>query len=230
MVLSETYDGLAERVSRAGLVARGGFHPTSLDDVPLMPGGRPVGTVVMVGHVGRSMWPAFVASGYLSHDAAHPLDDWSRAVLTEIAAEVGAGVVMASDGPPHAPIQRWAMRSESVHSSPLGLLIHPEFGLWHGWRGALLLADRWALPARGEAPSPCETCADRPCLGACPVSAFSAEGYDVPRCRAHLTLPDGERCLTAGCLARAACPVGGGHAYLEAQTRFHMAAFQGGAI
>ena len=28
----------------------------------------------------------------------------------------------------------------TCHASPLGLLIHPDYGLWHGYRGALLFA------------------------------------------------------------------------------------------
>ena len=34
-------------------------------------------------------------------------------------------------GPPHFPFQQWARRAEPVHPSPIGLLIHPIYGLWH---------------------------------------------------------------------------------------------------
>jgi hypothetical protein len=44
---------------------------------------------------------------------------------------------------PHLPLQRWAKRAESCHASPLGMFIHPEHGLWHGYRCALALAKDW---------------------------------------------------------------------------------------
>lgn len=244
MATSEPYDRLARRLSSSGFVARGGFHPLPADGVPPLADGEPVRTVVMVGHVGRSLWPAFVAWYRRSRVPDHPLDTWSRAVLTEVADELRAGLVMPSDGPPYAPFQQWAMRSEPVHPSPLGLLIHPEYGLSHGWRGALLLAERWVLPPSspkpwGEAPSPCETCDGRPCLRACPVSAFGPRGpdgpngpvdYDVPACRTHLRSADGDPCMAGGCRARVACPVGADHAYEPAQIRFHMEAFRDGGM
>ena len=44
------------------------------------------------------------------------------------------------------------MRAEAVAPSPLGILIHPDYGLWHAYRGALAFAERLALPrARGPA-------------------------------------------------------------------------------
>ena len=33
--------------------------------------------------------------------------------------------------PPYWPFQQWARRAEPVHPSPIGVLIHPRYGLWH---------------------------------------------------------------------------------------------------
>ena len=30
------------------------------------------------------------------------------------------------------------MRAEGLKPSPIGILMHPQFGLWHAYRGALL--------------------------------------------------------------------------------------------
>ena len=129
------------------------------------------------------------------------------------------------------------MRSEAVHPSPIGPLIHPDLGLWHAYRAALLIGTRLDLPPRDGRPSPCDTCADRPCLTACPAGAFAPGAYDVSACVRHLQGPAGDACLDAGCLARDACPVGRprgrprghprGHpgGYGTAQRRFHMEAF-----
>jgi epoxyqueuosine reductase QueG len=121
------------------------------------------------------------------------------------------------------PFQRWAARAEGLHASPLGLLIHPEYGLWHAYRAALFFAEALDLPVVRPAANPCETCA-RPCLSACPAGAFTPAGYELAACASHLA-SDAALCRTGGCHARDACPVGRNWRYPEAQIRFHMAAF-----
>lgn len=138
----------------------------------------------------------------------------------------GATPLFPFGGPPYLPFQRWAMRAEAVAPSPLGVLIHPDHGLWHAYRGALAFAELLALPPRDSRPRPCDSCADRPCLSACPVGAFRDGRYDVPTCMSHLEQPAGEACMSAACLARRACPVGREGAYDPAQARFHMQAFR----
>ena len=208
-------------LSGTGLVARGAFHPEPDDGVPGDPG-----TLVLVGNAGPDMWRAFDAArlGYAGH--ANPLDAWVRDVLTGIASELGATALFPFGGPPFLPFQRWAQRAEPVHPSPLGVLIHPEYGLWHAYRGALAFAERLDVPAREDRPSPCETCADKPCLSACPVEAFAGAGYDVPRCVAHIGTAAGADCIDGGCAARRACPVGHDFVYEPAQAAFHMRAFR----
>lgn len=179
----------------------------------------------MVGHAGSEFWAAFSAE---RRQEADPLDRWSERVLRRIAEETGGHAVFPSDGPPFLPFQQWAMRAEPVFPSPLGLLIHPEYGLWHGYRGALLYSDRHALPAPETSASPCAACAERPCLSTCPVSAFSEAGYDVPACRAYLGSDAGRACLTGSCLARRACPVGRAYHYVPEQSALHMQAFRTG--
>jgi ferredoxin len=168
------------------------------------------------------MWEAFTKAGLGGHD---PLDRWSRRVLDTIATQLDASVVMPSDGPPFNPFQRWAMRAEPVHSSPLGILIHPRWGLWHGYRGALLFAEVLDLPDVEVLESPCVTCEAKPCLTTCPVGAFTGSEYRVEACATHLNSAAGTRCLTGGCLARHACPIGKDARPGSDQAAFHMRAF-----
>src|SRR5690606_16939013 len=123
---------------------------------------------LLVGNAGQAMWEAFVATAPVG---PHPLDRWTRTVVDLVAEQVGAGVAYPFDGPPYRPFQRWALHCDDVHPSPMGVLVHPRFGPWHAYRAALLLADRIALPDTGRSPSPCDSCATRPCLDACPVGA-----------------------------------------------------------
>ena len=123
------------------------------------------------------------------------------------------------------PFIAWAKRAGPARESPLGLLIHPDHGLWQAYRGALLFAEALALPVADARPRPCEACADKPCLAACPVGAFDGARYDVAACAGHLATSAGADCLSRGCLARRACPVGRALAQEPDQAAFHMSAF-----
>lgn len=189
-----------------------------------MADGRDVGTLVLVGVVGSSCWEAFQAAEEFQQ-IPNPLDRWSRRVVTELAVELGGEALFPFGDPPFLPFIRWAQRAEDVYPSPIGPLIHPEYGLWHAYRGALAFAETIAIPATNARARPCDACADKPCLTACPVGAFTADGYDVPVCIEHIAGEGGGECLGGGCLARRACPVGVAYQYTAAQMGFHMGAF-----
>lgn len=201
---------------------RGGFHPGATDGVPALQDGAAPRTLILLGNAGSGMWDAFAATGGVGNN---PLDRWSERVVRELGRQLGGEPLFPFGGPPYLPFLRWAQRAEAVYPSPLGPLIHPDYGLWHAYRGALAFACEIALPARDARPNPCDTCQDRPCLSACPVNAFSGESYDVPACTAHLRRSDGSACLDGGCLARHACPAGQDYRYAPAQAGFHMRAF-----
>lgn len=145
--------------------------------------------------------------------------------MATLARDFGARAILPFDGPPYVPFQRWAQRAEPVAPSPVGILIHPDYGLWHAYRGALAFPEALELPPADPRPRPCDTCSGRPCLTTCPVDAFTRAGYDVPACAGHLRGAAGADCVTGGCLARRACPVGGAWAYAPGQAEFHMRAF-----
>ena len=176
--------------------------------MPGLPDGTGPGTVAMVGNVGQAFWSA--VQGAPEGKGPNPIDRWTARVLTG----VGDAVLHPFGGPPHHPFQRWARRADpSLAPSPLGILIHPQFGLWHALRGAVLYRERLELPDAVAAPSPCESCATKPCLRTCPVGAFTGQGYDTVACRSYLRTLSGQPCMIQGCQARLACPVGREHAY-----------------
>lgn len=219
------YRGIEAALAASGLLLRGGFHPGPEDGLPGLADGCAAATLLLVGNAGPGLWPIFQASPEAGDAADHAMNRWTERVLGALAADLGARVLFPFGGPPYHPFQRWAQRAEPVAPSPLGVLIHPRFGLWHAYRGALLFADRIALPPREDLPSPCDGCADKPCLSTCPVSAFGPGGYDVPACGGHIASAAGADCLGEGCRARRACPVGRDYLYPEGQAGFHMRAF-----
>jgi hypothetical protein len=225
-------DRIAEGLRPFGLVLRGGFTVDAADGVPELTDGRAARSVLMIGNVGEPggdpMWRAFAADR-ARFPGLHPMNDWTRAAIDPIAHAVGVTALYPFDGPPYHPFQKWAMRAEPVSPSPLGLFIHPEYGLWHAYRAALVFAERVDLPPRATLASPCDTCTDKPCLTSCPVGAFTTKGYDVPRCADFLETKAGEDCMDHACRARRACPVAPERAPVTDQARFHMEAFRRGA-
>lgn len=209
-----------------GLFLRGSVNFSEGEAAPELADGNPAASVVLIGNIGSSLWPAFSHWRETRPDrgGSDPLDSWSKAVIRAIAEQADAAAWFPSD-PPWQPFQQWAMRAEGLKASPLGILIHPAYGLWHGYRGAL----GFAMPIEEEpattGPHPCAQCPEKPCLTTCPAGAVQTEAFDVPACRVHLRMPEGQAgCMVAGCLARAACPVGAAYRYEDAQLRFHMAA------
>jgi epoxyqueuosine reductase QueG len=103
--------------------------------------------------------------------------------------------------------------------------MHPEYGLWHAYRGALLFDVELPIQAPQAMIHLCELCPGKPCLKSCPVGAHSEVGFAYQACLDHVRSPSGEPCRTTGCLDRNACPYGTAYRYPAGEQAFHMAAF-----
>lgn len=223
---------IARDLARSGLILRGGLAFGADHEAPAAaPAAR---AVLLVGHGGPSLWPHFQAwRARQPTDTANPLDTWSRAVIGRVAERFDARAVSPSDRP-YLPFQQWAMRAEGLKPSPLGVLMHPEYGPWHAYRGALLFDDPGvalelrALNQASRAPIHlCDLCVGKPCRKACPVDAHAGDEFAYQTCLSHVRSPAGEACMTGGCLDRNACPYGAAYRYSAEQQAFHMRAFAG---
>ena len=203
-------------IGRAAFTPLGWFEAAKADRLP-----EEARFVILIGNAGSDMFRRFARE----RPPGGTMNDWTRASVGQLAASLDASAAYPFDADPPWPFLTWARRAGAGHTSPLGLNIHPTYGLWHAYRAALLFPVVFDLPRHSAGAHPCETCATRPCLTACPVSAFDGTAYDVARCAGHIALPQGGDCMARGCLARHACPVGQGFAYAPAQAEFHMRAF-----
>jgi hypothetical protein len=228
MTAASSFERLRADAEAEGLALRGGFYPEAADGVPAFPDGGIARTIVLFGFVGTTEWQVFASSAEYADGHPHPLDRWSRRVIDAIASRYGAAGLYPASGPPWLPFQRWAQRAEPVHVSPLGILIHPDFGLWHAYRGALAFRTSLALPEPDRRPDPCSSCAGKPCLSTCPVAAVVLNHYDHCACADHVASNAGADCFSLSCRARRSCPVGTAHRYGAVQSSFHMAAFLAG--
>ncbi len=124
-----------------GLNLRGAWRPTAQDALPALPGARQAAVVWMVGQLGAQSWEPFKSSRFFSDGLPDPLDRWSQSIGDALALEFGGLALYPFGGPPWHPFQQWAMRAEPLYASPIKLLIHPKYGLWHAYRFALALPD-----------------------------------------------------------------------------------------
>ena len=201
---------ILSRIQRETFTPLGWFSPKDMGDTK---------QVILIGNVGPAMFYRFARSG------APTMDEWTRVVVEALAEDLSAKALFPFDKPA-LPFLSWARLAGAGHTSPLGLNIHPTYGLWHAYRAALLFPVEFDLPRMSAGAHPCESCNDRPCLNACPVQAFDGSKYNVAACGAHIKSTAGDDCMNNGCLARRACPVGQKFAYSKPQAQFHMRAFR----
>jgi hypothetical protein len=220
-----SYSQVSAALAAHGLIPRGGLDLTGDEAAPAGPSGAPAKALLLVGQAGAAPWPYFRQwLGQQAGPVADPLDTWSREVIGKVAQKFGARAVSPSDRP-YLPFQQWAMRAEGLKPSPLGILMHPEYGLWHAYRGALLFEDEIAVPAPRDVIHLCAACTEKPCMKSCPVDAYSGQGFAHDACLGHVRGPHGGPCRTGGCLDRNACPYGTFYRYPPKVQAFHMAAF-----
>jgi len=216
---------IAGALAANGLILRDGFNFDEGEEAPAGRAGIPARSLLLVGQAGGAPWPNFLK--WLEgqpEGLEDPLDTWAREVIGAVAERFGARAVSPSDRP-WLPFQQWAMRAEGLKPSPLGILMHPRYGLWHAYRGALLFDVEITVEAPREVIHLCDRCDGKPCLKSCPVGAYSERGFDHRGCLTHVRGSNGEPCRTQGCLDRNACPYGTEYRYSPDEQAFHMAAF-----
>ena len=210
-----TLAGIAALADQAALSIFGALHPDDLDGI---------GTLILLGPREPGFWTTFTGSSEYRDGQADALDRWSARVIGALADDVAGTAFYPFGGPPFNPFFRWATESGRAWQSPVELLVHDVAGLFVSYRGAIGLAERLELPPAPNSP-PCDSCAAKPCLSACPAGALAGQGYDVPVCKSLLQTEEGRDCLTGGCLVRRACPVSRDYGRLKQQSAFHMRAF-----
>jgi epoxyqueuosine reductase len=102
--------------------------------------------------------------------------------------------------------------------SLMGILIHPEYGLWISLRGAIvtdLEFDYYDEPLLSF--NPCHHCF-KPCISACPASTVSERDWNYVVC---MKFRLSNNTCRDNCVSRRACPYGKEHQYSEAQLAHH---------
>jgi len=200
-----------------GLRDFGAFLSTADDDLPESR------TIVMVGPKEPGFWAHFTNTPEYRDGAPDPMNRWSTRVLTGVAQDLGGTALFPFGGPPYQPFIAWAQRTGRTWQSPVGLLVNADAGLMVSYRGALALPELLDLPV--PPPCPCDSCAGKPCVIACPVGALGRDGYDIPACHEYLDGAKGHDCLDLGCAVRRVCPISQSYGRRPEQSAYHMQQF-----
>lgn len=214
-----TLAAIAARAAADHLAPIGAFHTCQGDGLP-----EGIKTLVLLGPDEPGFWACLTASAEWRDGAPDPVDRWSARVIGGLAEIFGGKPFFPFGGAPYYPFYQWALRSGRAWASPVTLLVHERAGLMVSYRGAIGLPELIDVPP-APAASPCDGCAGRPCLAACPPAALTAKGYDVAACHAFLDQPAGGDCLSFGCAVRRACPLSQAYGRLAEQSAYHMRLF-----
>jgi hypothetical protein len=177
--------------------------------------------LILVGHRGRDFWRALQSRGM---HGAHPVDQF----VTEcIAAWMngplrGAAWRQVFPGPQTVGLQRLGSLAGWHQASPFWVGVNSAWGSWFAYRAVVLTDTALPTTTRLEAPSPCNSCQDKPCIRACPAGALASAqtgAWQLQTCldfRKQAHSPCQDRCL-----ARNACPVGPEQRYSDEQIAYH---------
>lgn len=175
--------------------------------------------LIFFGQAGPRLWDALISHNLHYED---PFDEASiKATSTWMSEAYPAARfdVVYPESSALLPLGQLGTQLGWGESSPLGLSIHADYGLWNAHR-VVAVTDAPIDHIPEPAPSPCSSCSTTDCVSACPVDAVSVEGaFDLTACARH-RVSDGSPCASQ-CLSRNACPVGADYRYGEAQMTHH---------
>ncbi len=173
--------------------------------------------LLLVGNLGPAFWRHATADGL---HGEHPLDAFARARVDAWLDRrfPDARREWLYPGEPAIGLQRLGRLAGWHHPSPFMVGVNDAWGSWFAYRAALLADVDLAPTAPLAAASPCERCAARPCVAACPPGALR-DRFDLAACSGWRLAPDSS--CREQCLARSACPAGAAHRYDPAQIAYH---------
>jgi hypothetical protein len=190
------------------------------------------GTILVLGSGGSAFWQKMVSARGAAgapRPGHHPIERRAAELVTGLLALLDDAAVRATavfpcgDNNPINFVQLAECAGLGTVSPVIGLLLHPEYGPWVSLRAAILVRGTPFGPrGQREVPpsfQPCVAC-PRPCVQACPVSAYDGSGrFDSLACASHRVRGGS----ADGCAVRRACPVGAAHRYGAEEEAFRHA-------
>jgi hypothetical protein len=219
-------DTLSQRLYQLGLNLQASFKISGLPDelrkeiVQQHPTAENHTHLSLLGNAGSVFWQNMCRNQPAFPALTHPLDKFFMDTLRNLLAE-DVKYEIIYPGNHFLPLQGLGKLAGWHHPSPLGLSIHPEYGLWFAYRG-LVLSDKQLIPPAENATrstSACDRCAKKPCISSCPAAAVTAAEFRVQHC-SDFRLVAKSPCEKT-CISRLACPIARQHQYVDDQLAYH---------
>ena len=177
--------------------------------------------LILLGNGGSRFWESMQHHRTRSLQDDNPVDNFFiRSVENAFDADPDYRIIYP--GNHLLPLQGLGKLAGWHNDSPLGLGIHPVFGLWFAYRG-IILSNTDFIPAADDFDtqfeSPCAACQNKPCINACPAAAVTRSGLKIKPC-SNYRLESDSRCQSR-CISRLVCPIGRDYRYLEEQMTYH---------
>ena len=178
-------------------------------------------SLLLVGNGGARFWQQYqFRKNSLS---ANPIDEYSVQVMSNFMAQRWPNLSFKVLYPSTHPVglQKLGELSGWHHPSPMKIGINSIWGLWYAYRALLLVDGRLTPTVKVDTASPCDSCAEKYCVQACPAQALDQQQLRLQVCSDYRLQPQSD-CQTT-CLARLACPVQTQHQYSAQQIEYHYA-------
>ena len=176
--------------------------------------------LLVFGHGGKDMWQAVQQSSFLH--VSNPIDSFSIGVVQNYFKQElpSSNYHLLYPGPiQNIPLQALGKLAGWHHASPFRIGINADYGSWYAYR-VVAVADTALTPTTVmDGASPCQSCADKPCIPACPANALQAGDLLLQQCMDYRLQHD-SRCKSQ-CISRLSCPVSTEHRYSSEQVAYH---------
>lgn len=179
--------------------------------------------LILIGHGGQRFCQALKESGaeLVREEGKHPVDDFSVATVQRYLHNdwPDREYEIVYPGAYTVSLQELGKLAGWHHGSPFMVGVNQHFGSWFAYR-CLVLANTElpVTPAYCDA-SPCDSCASKICISACPAKALEGGEFNLMKCINYRRQPE-SKCRTT-CIARVSCPVGTEHRYPREQIAYH---------
>jgi len=181
--------------------------------------------LILIGHAGPQLWKCLQP---LELHSQHPFDDYSQNHCQQFFEQrfskddfklIFPSHSRADSQPSLIGLQQLGELVGWHGESPFKVGINAQWGSWFAYRAVVLTKSAYQPSPIKSNRTPCQSCANKTCIPACPADALKNHDLDLKRCidyRKQTSSLCKDRCL-----ARMACPIATDLQYSLAQIQYH---------
>ncbi len=144
-------------------------------------------TLCLIGNGGKSLWenlphPIDVKTNPIDFFTQNKMQEFAKNSLND---EIE---ILYPNDSYTMPLQKIGRAMNLCTQSPIGIDIHPEFGLWFAFRGIFLTSEEMPIFKMEKSPAPCDSCSKKTCLNSsdvhisrlsCPINQHQYTSFQI---------------------------------------------------